>query len=311
MMTESHLHPRQIVIGCALALTTMLIWSGWNLISRFGVTHDLTVGQITFLRFTMAGLIALPITWAHRKAIFSKPKWALLLMVVGAGAPYLIPATAGFIHAPASHGVLIPGTMLLCVAILSHIIFKEHFRYTRILGYLMIAGTIFYRVASHGSTDLLMLQSDAYFMLAGLMWAVYTVTMKHTGMSPIAATALVSAGSLVLYCVPYGIIEFHTIRTLSVGQSISQVLYQGIMASFVALICYNKATALIGVARTSAFAALMPAMVMVLAIPLLGEYPRGEDITFAVMLSVGVLLSTGILSLGIQKALNKLGEHKT
>lgn len=297
-------HPHALWLGAALALTTMLIWSGWNLISRFGVTHSLSVDQITFLRFTMAGLIALPITWVHRAAIFSKPKWALMLMVIGAGAPYLIPATAGFVHAPASHGVLIPGTMLLCVAMLSRIIFKEHFRPTRIVGYLIIAGTIFYRIASHGSTDRLMLQSDGYFMLAGLMWATYTVTMKHTGMSPIAATAWVSAGSLVFYCIPYGVLEFNTIRTLSIGQSISQVLYQGIMASFVALICYNKATALIGVARTSSFAAVMPVMVIVLAMPLLGEYPRHEDLVFAGMLSTGVLLSTGILSLGIQKALN-------
>lgn len=305
-MTTHHEHPRTLWIGAALALTTMMIWAGWNLISRFGVTHNLTVDQITFLRFTMAGLIALPITWMHRKAIFSKPKWALLLMVIGAGAPYLIPATAGFVHAPASHGVLIPGTMLLCVAILSRIIFKERFRPTRILGYLIIAGTIFYRVASHGSTDILLLQSDACFMLAGLMWAVYTVTMKHTGLSPLAATALVSAGSLILYCIPYGLVEFNTIRTLSVGQSISQVLYQGIMASFVALICYNKATNLIGVARTSSFAALMPALVILLAMPLLGEYPRNDDLIFAGMLSAGVLLSTGILSLGIQKALDRV-----
>lgn len=281
--------------GSLLALTTMCIWSGWNVVTRLGVTHALSAWDITFLRFLTAGIVSLPLVWRYREALLAAPRHLMLLMVMGAGAPYVLMASFGFRAAPASHGVLIPGTMTLWVAILSAAWLGERFDRSRIVGYGLIGLTICYRLWTHAQGNLDYLFADGYFLVAGLMWAIYTVTNKKIGLAPLAAVALISFGSLIGYCLPYALHDVAHVMSLSIKDSLLQIIYQGVIVSFVALVCYNRAMVLMGPSRTAAFAALIPLLATLMGIPLLGEYPRQSDILFVLLLSGGVLLATGFV----------------
>ena len=215
-------------------------------------------------------------------------------MIAGSGAPYVLLASIGFVNAPASHGVLIAGSMLLCVAIFSRIWFKERFHPLRITGYVLIAMTVMYRLISHvDGLDYLI--ADGWFLLAGVSWASYTVVNKYTGIKPLEALALVAVGSMIGFCIPYLMVSYEHLPNLPLIPSLKQAVYQGIVVSFIAFASYNKAIVLIGPSRASAFAAAIPILTVIIAFPVLGEIPTAADWWFVGLLTLGVLLSTGVM----------------
>lgn len=294
-MTSDNPTPREFLIGSVLALITTLIWAGWNIASRVGVGDALSSADIVYLRFMVAGLICLPIAWKHRAFYRTTPWMFLLFMICGAGAPYVWIASKGFEHASAAHGVLIPGSMLVWVALMSAYFLKESINKLRLFGYGLIGVVVALRLLSDHEASFDLVLADGMFMLAGFFWAVYTVTNKFTHISPVQALALVSVGSFFFYCVPYSIMHYAEIPQLPLVPSIKQMIYQGILVSFVAFLCYNKAITLIGPSRASAYAAAIPLNTVLLAMPIIGEYPTTEDWWFVGLLTLGVLFATGAM----------------
>ncbi len=282
--------------GYLLALVTVSIWAGWMIVTRLGMKTDLTAMDVTFLRFTTAGLLLFPLAYKNRKQIFKTPFWILGLMLLGAGAPYVLVSALGFHSSPASHGILIPGTMPLWVALLSSLFFKERFSKARLWGYAFIfVGMIFKLTLSfeQGWTSLLF---DGYFIFASILWAIYTLSSRKANMDPFTATAWVTTGSALALVLPYLFYQIQYPHSLNLNKSLVQIFYQGILTSIVSLITFNKAVKLIGASSTSAFAALVPALVTLLAIPFLDETPQFKDFIFIGLMTLGVLLASGLIS---------------
>lgn len=282
--------------GSLLAMCTMTIWSGWNIVSRMGMVQVMTAEDICFLRFTTAGVIALPLLWRYRQQIFQVRGWVLALMAIGAGVPYVLVASLGFHQAPAAHGVLIPAAMTAWVAVLSWGLLKEHFSVFRKAGYGVIILAIVARLLWHRHESADYLAADGFFIVAALLWAVFTVAGRVAALRPMAAVAWISSASLFFFCIPYGLAHTTQIAALPLKEALVQVIYQGVVVSFVALLCYNKAMLHLGAARTSAFAALIPLLTTLLSMLLLHEYPTMADMAFASALSAGVLLATGFFA---------------
>ena len=51
---------RRSQLGIAAILTVVMIWSGWIIVSSWGVHQSLTSWDITFLRFTTAAIVTAP-----------------------------------------------------------------------------------------------------------------------------------------------------------------------------------------------------------------------------------------------------------
>lgn len=284
--------PAQFRQGVTWALVTVLLWAGWAIMTRIGVTHALTPMDIAFLRYTTAGLILLPVAIRYLPTLRAARPRDVALMVLGAGAPYGILTGIGFMYAPAVHSVLIPGTMPLWVALLSCVFFGERLPRMRLAGLAVILGSAVFKLAVSASGDGVLL-ADGLFLLSAALWAIYTVTVRRTPFSGLAATSYVALFSMLLMAIPYAVYQWQRPHALPVGEAVAQLLYQGILVSIVSLLTYTRAIALLGAARAAAFAALVPVMVTVLAIPLLGEHPSLADGVFVAALSLGVLLATG------------------
>jgi len=71
-----------------------------------------------------------------------------------------------------------------------------------------------------------------------------------------------------------------------------QLIYQGPLTGIVALLVYTRAVAILGATRASAFTALLPLSAMLLAIPVIGEWPSLGNAIGAVLAAAGVLLAT-------------------
>jgi len=281
--------------GFLLAFVTVSIWAGWIIVTRLGVKNQLSPFDITFLRFTTAGILLFPIAYKNRTKFFKTPKTLLLFMLLGAGAPYVAVSALGFRTAPASHGILIPGTMPLWVAFLSHFFFKEKFGDLRLGGYTLIFCGMLLKLHSSSLESLEILFHDTYFLFAAILWAIYTIANRKAGLSPLVAASWVTVGSCLSLLPFYLIYQWQNPHPLQIQGALLQIFYQGILTSIVSLITYNYASQTIGVSRTSAFAALIPAMVTLLAIPFLEEVPKTQDLIFIALMTVGVLLASNIL----------------
>jgi len=281
--------------GFLFAFITVTIWAGWIIVTRLGTRSNLSPLDITFLRFTTAGILLFPIAFKNRAKILQTPKTLLFFMLLGAGAPYVAVSALGFRTAPASHGILIPGTMPLWVALLSHFFFKEKFGDLRLGGYTLILCGMLLKLHSSSIEGLEIFFHDTYFLFAAILWAIYTMANRKAGLSPLVAASWVTVGSCLSLLPFYLIYQWQNPYPLQFHGALLQILYQGILTSIVSLITYNYASQTIGVSRSSAFAALIPAMVTALAIPFLGEEPTIQDLVFVGLMTVGVLLASNVL----------------
>lgn len=100
------------LMGSLAALASVLIWSGWIVFTRHGVTTDVPAVTLGLLRYAIPTLVMLPLLLrsmtAYRKAGWLK----CAIMVCGSGAPFFLICSLGMTFAPAAHvGVMLPGVM--------------------------------------------------------------------------------------------------------------------------------------------------------------------------------------------------------
>src|SRR5207245_4773055 len=77
------------------------------------------------------------------------------------------------------------------------------------------------------------------------------------------------------------------------GDLALQAFVQGLLTAIVSLVLYGRAVSMLGASSGAAFAALSPAMTAVMAIPILGEWPRPMDWIAIAAISLGVYIVSG------------------
>lgn len=288
----------QYITGAGWGLFAISIWVGWILLTRYGVTTTLSPYDITALRFGCAGLLLLPVVIKHGWGVrrIGLPTW--LVIVCGAGLPYVLISSTGLRFAPAAHaGALIPGTMPLWASLLAMFFLKEKIVRVRKLGLLLIPLGIFIFVGS-GLTDFSSgyWRGDILFLLAAMSWASFTVAMRSAGQSgftPLHAAAVVSVLSAIIYLPVYAWLLPHRIMQAPLGPIITQTIYQGIFVSIISLFAYARSVSILGASLGASFASLVPVLAMLSAIPLLGEWPKPSDYAGIAAITFGVFLSSG------------------
>ncbi len=287
-------HPRALLIGAAWGGLAALIWAGWMVFTRMGVQLSLNAYDIAALRFGVAGLVLLPIV-LRRGISVGKAGWpGALVLATGAGAPYVIVAASGLTFASAGHaGALIPGAMPLFATLLSLALLAERLSKSQSGGLALIVGGILL-IAGPGvftGTGEEWI-GHIMFLLAAFMWATFTVAMRGWGVSPLRATAIVSVVSMVLYLPIYFAFLKPQLITAPASEVLFQAFYQGVLVT-VSLLSYSRAVAILGAARGSVFAALVPVLATVIAIPVLGEWPSFSDCAAILVVTLGVFCAAG------------------
>jgi drug/metabolite transporter (DMT)-like permease len=295
-----------MVAGALWVIFAVAIWAGWMVTTRLGVAASgpgrLSAWDIAALRFLVAGLLLLPVVARRGFAWRALGPFWFTVLVVGAGAPYVVVVTWALTFAPAAHGgALLPGTMPMFVAILAFAVLRDRLEWDRIaglgltvIGIVVLLASELLLVGAKGDAPL----GDALFLLAAFLWACSTLAMKHGGLAPLHGTAVVAVASLILYMPPYLILTGKHVLTLPPAEAAFHGFYQGFMTSVVSLIAYMRGIALLGPARGSAFSALVPVLAALLGIPVLGEWPAS-----ATWLAVGFTASGVVLASGVARAL--------
>lgn len=284
--------------GAAWGLFAISIWVGWILLTRHGVTTSLSPHDIVALRFAFAGLLLSPVVVRRGfgVSLIGWPTW--LLIVCCAGVPYVLIASAGLQFAPAAHaGALIPGTMPLWAALFAVLFLGEHIEPARRGGLLLIPLGIA-AILGNGLTDLAsgLWRGHLLFIAAAMTWASFTVAMRvaaRSGFDALHAAAVVSVVGALAYLPIYALWLPHRLAEAPWPAIVTQTLYQGLMVSVVSLFAYARAVMLLGAALGASFASLVPVLALLLAIPLLGEWPRTMDLLGIGAITLGVFFSSG------------------
>lgn len=264
------MHSSSSKSGYLFAAGAVFIWSGFVLVARMGGTSTLNSFDITALRFGVAALVFLPLWWFWKQIpLFNK---TVLSLALTGGIAYSLVVYFAFKHAPAAHGaVLISGLLPFFVPLMALLILKEPLRPNLrwalpviALGIIFLGVDIFSRSDNTLSGDLLLITSS-------LLWALYTVLAKRSGLDAWGTAIGCALLAALMYLPVYVLFLPKAIMQAPLGDILLQGVYQGLVVAVIAMLFYMAAMTRIGPARTGACMAMVPALAGLGASLILGE----------------------------------------
>jgi drug/metabolite transporter (DMT)-like permease len=298
MHANMHISSRPALMGSLAALASVLIWSGWIVFTRHGVTTDMPPASLGLLRYAIPTLVMLPLLLrsgpAYRRAGWLK----CAIMICGSGAPFFLVCSQGMILAPAAQvGVMLPGVMPMFVALFSLLLFGERYSGARLLGYgLVLAGVLALGGASLLEAGFGDWRGHALLLVSAASWACFTLAFKRSGLTAWQAAALINAASVVIMVAVNAFGDNPPLWSVPWQTLAIQGFAQGILSGLLALAAYTYAVGVLGASKASAFVSLTPAFTAVLAAATLGEQLDGVTIAAVLGVGIGVALASGITS---------------
>jgi drug/metabolite transporter (DMT)-like permease len=294
----------EYVRGSLSAIAAVSMWTAWILAVRFGIRTSLTPLDITAIRFGVAGCVLLPYLLKKGLAI-DRLGWPGLAAILLGGAPTVLVSYGGLAFAPSAHAAsLFTALIPLYVAIIAAGVLGEPFTVPKRIGLaVIVVGALLIVWGAGGTIGTRQNIGHAMFIIAGLLFAGYTVAMRKARLDGLHAAAIAAVGSLIALVPIYAIMSGTKLFHAPWPDLVLQASVHGILCAVISLVLWGWAVSLLGASIGSAFAALAPAITAILAIPLLGEWPATTDWIAMILISGGVYIASG----GLRSAHGRVG----
>jgi drug/metabolite transporter (DMT)-like permease len=278
----------RIALAVVAAVLAMLLYGGQFVVSRWSMQRTLSLWDLAALRFAVAGLLCLPLALRRGAGV----SWGrLLVLAAAAGAPYTLILFAGLTLAPAAHGaVIITGGTPVLSALMTWAWLGERPRAASVAGFAaIVAGLVLASLPGlHAGTGSRVWLGDLFFVVAGVLWALYTVCARRWHVDPIRVTAAVWALAF-LYVPIYAALAGARVLEAPRGEIVFQGVYQGIGVAICALGLYSLAIRVLGAPVASLFMPLTPIFGVLLGVPILGEVPSAVQVIGMVAVGAGMV----------------------
>lgn len=285
---------RSRLVGFFWAVLSVTIFAGWFVVTRFSVTRQLQIWDITALRFAIGAVVLAPVLVRRWSSLPVGTWWRGLVLSALWGVPFVLLLALGLkLTSAATASSVAPTLMPVFAGTFAWMFLRERQGGRRWIGYaailagvglLVLAGAV-----AHGPPSLAGLGALA---TASAMWAIYTLVFRASGLKAIEAAALICIWSSVLFLPVYVFGGLSSLSLATPGEIALQAIYQGVLVSCVALITFNRAVALLGAGGATATIALLPGIATLLAVPILGETPAPTELAAVVVIVAGVLLAS-------------------
>jgi drug/metabolite transporter (DMT)-like permease len=227
---------RSYLIGTALGLSAALIGAGWLVMTRLGQTRVLNGYDIVALRYGVAAVVLLPYALRRLPRLTAYGWPAIALLVLGAGFPYGLAAVWGLHFAPVAHGgALMAGTIPTFTALFGIAVLGQRLTGRQLAGLaLTVIGA--FAIGGVGLFDAIGTQTIGHvlFLVGAMLWALYTVTLRRSGIPPLDATVIVCVCSALVYVPFYPVLLGSRIPAAPWSEILFQGFYQGILAGVLA-----------------------------------------------------------------------------
>ena len=178
--------------GCVLALGASLSFAS----ARAGVIAGLTPGDLILMRFGVAGLVLLPfwVRWGLPTLAGIGWRRGLILTILG-GPAFALMQMGGYAFAPLAHGAVIhPASVTILSTGIAAVLLKERLSGAHLAGAaLVMAGIVLISWQGlHAETGADSWIGDLLFFTSAILWAGFTVLIRHWRLHAIRAIAVVS-----------------------------------------------------------------------------------------------------------------------
>ena len=288
-----------ILSGATMALGASLSFA----VARAGILGGLGVPDLIFARFLVAGMVMLPllVRWGLPTLAGIGLRRAAILTALG-GAPFALLQTGGYGFAPLAHGAVIaPSTVTIVSTIGAAIFLRERLGPAHLAGAAIVLlgigligwDGIVQSTAKSGERAWI---GDLMFFASSLLWAGFTLLLRHWRLSALRATAVVAVLSMMVATPVYLLwMGVGHLMALPFGTLAFQGLVQGGLQGVVTMVAYSQAVVLLGVSRAVLFPAIVPAVSVLIGIPIVGEIPGPLQIGGLVLVTIGLLITIGMV----------------
>lgn len=284
----------RIFFGLLAALGAAIVGSGWQLATRHGVSTTLGPLELAVLRYCIPALILAPIWFRGPMVLPAVRPYTQVLLVIGGGMPFGMMVIAGAQWAPAAHmGVFMAGSMPLFTALGAWAVNGERVRGLRLLGLVCIAAGMTFFALSTLRADSSSWRGDVLFLLAAVLWTIYSLAFGRSGLTPWQGAAFVNGWSALLLLPVVAGFGAAKLLTAPWADIALQAFGQGVLAGTVGLAVYSVAIRRLGAARASLSAALVPVLTTLGAAWLLDEPIAGETLAALTLVVPGVAMASG------------------
>lgn len=286
--TQRAMQRATLVLGLAAGAFVVLIWSGWLVVSRFGVTGGLSIYDIALLRFGVAAIVVTPFALVRRDVLAQLADWRVVVVALGCGAPYVLLSFAGLRLSEASNaGIIVNGALpVIGTAMLLALGLARPSVLAAAGMALVVAANL--ALLGDGAVGL---PAAALLVAAAFSLSVYMVGVKLWGLTTrtvVIATPLVN----VPICLPLWLVMDGGFAGATAAEIVLQAVYQGLVVSVLAtallVVCIRRAGAL----AASLMMAFVPIVTPLLAGAAIGEGPSRMLVGLAAATTLGIALVT-------------------
>jgi drug/metabolite transporter (DMT)-like permease len=284
--------------GTIMALGASLSFAA----ARAGILDGLGVTDMIFARYLVAGAVMLPllVRWGLPSLAGIGLRRACILTLLG-GAPFALLQTGGYGFAPLAHGAVIaPSTVTIVSTIGAAVFLRERLSRAHVAGAAIVLlgiGLIGWdgiAQSARGAGERAWV-GDLMFFLSSLMLASFTLLLRHWRLTALRATAAVSVLSMIV-ATPLYLAWAGTehLSALPLAALALQGIIQGGVQGVVTMFAFSQAIILLGVSRAVLFPAIVPAVSVLMGIPIVGEIPGTLQIAGLGLVTAGLLITIGV-----------------
>jgi drug/metabolite transporter (DMT)-like permease len=282
---------RERFIGLSCGLLSVLLFASFTLVSRLGFSSRLRLLDLAALRFGIGGTLLLPVLLRTDLRQVGWRRSAGLAASGGLG--FALLAYTGFSLAPAAHGaVLLHGTLPLFTWLVMGATSRSSRPAYRTAGIVFIAvGIALMAYDSLAVASPMQLVGDAFLLLASLSWSSYAVLSRRLGLPPASGAAIVAVLSLCAFLPVYALWPGKALFLVDRGELVLQGIVQGVLIGAISIFVYTRAVAALGPAAAALFAAAVPIVTTLAAVPLLHEIPSRLALAGVGVVTLGMIVA--------------------
>ncbi len=183
--------------GCVLALGASLSFAT----ARAGVVSGLSPGDLILMRFGVSGLFLLPFWVGSGLPALAGVGWrraAVLTVLAGPG--FALMQMGGYAFAPLAHGAVIhPASVTIISTGIATVLLRERLSGAHLIGAVLVIGGIVLISwqGLHAAAGADSWIGDLLFFTSAIIWACFTVLVRHWRLHAIRTIAMVSFLSLI------------------------------------------------------------------------------------------------------------------
>lgn len=285
--------------GFLYALFAVSIWSG-NFIIASGFVDAIPPISLALCRWTVAAILFFPLAYKHirreHKALL-RHKWSMLAASITGVTLFNTLVYVSARTTDTANMALFASTTPIFVVILARIFLGEKITLFRAAG-LAIAISGMLTIATRGSLDVLLDMTfrvgDLWMLLAGFLWAIYSILVKRKP-NDISQYSFLGVAFVVgvIPLIPAAMIEQQFYPAWSMTPAVlGAVLYIGLGASLAAFFLWNSAVMIIGPGTASLFQYLMPVFSGVGAFFILSQPITASHAIGFILIISGIFIAT-------------------